>query len=400
MMGFSRKSWDSWMNDNLNDNLRGGWVRLYRSFIRSSIWTMPEAWTKLALACMLLANHKPAKWRDGTAEISIPAGSFMASLRGLAAASNISLKQTRGGLEALEKEKFITILRAQRWTMVSVCNWGTYQSLNDERGTAKKHPRAQLGAQAIDDASNSNDISYEAGTYPQGTTEGTVGAQLGAQLGAQVNNALSLSSSDIYKSHKKAEGTTEGTTEGTKQEYKNKRESSLRSSDIPLNPDKKKNPEKEKNQDNPPLVEGDSDEPPFETPDSERSEAWNLTAPSRDGKSKNPIEKLIAAYAQRIFGRHKKKRGCSLAMATAKLRTACSGMSVARVEKLLERIDTSHQAWCRSYAWTKDDGEYQKGLEPFLNPKARRWEVLPDAEETTEDPGDLPEYRDPYGDEE
>jgi len=304
------------MNDNLNDNIRGGWVRLYRSFIRSSIWTMPWAWKITAIACMLLANHKPTKWWDGTAEVLIPAGSFITSLRNMEKTVKITQKQTRAAFRALERAGFLTTKRTHKWTMVSICNWARYQPMDDYEGT-------------------------EIETV-QGTPEGAVRAQWGH---------------------------SEGTVRATNKNDKN-----------------------EENEKNIPPI------PPFAPPDEELSESWNLKPPTENGKP--DVEKLIGSYARRIFDRHKKKRGCSLAMATAKLRTACSGMSVARVEKLLAQIDQSHEAWCLSYEWTKDGGEYQKGLDPFLNPKARRWEALPDPKDATEDPGDLPEYRDPYGDEE
>ena len=135
--------------------------------------------------------------------------------------------------------------------------------------------------------------------------------------------------------------------------------------------------------------------PPFETPEPELREAWDLT-PSENGKS---IEKLIEYYAQKIFGRHKRKRGFTLAMTTARLRTICTKMSYAKAEQTLKQIDSGHEIWCVSEDWTKEGGEYQRGLDAFLNKRARRWGVLPDAEETVEDPGDLPEYQDPYGDE-
>jgi len=43
--------------------------------------------------------------------------------------------------------------------------------------------------------------------------------------------------------------------------------------------------------------------------------------------------------------------------------------------QLLEKIDKSHIAWCCCEDWTKDGGRFQKGLEAWLNPKAKRWEA-------------------------
>ena len=102
------------------ENLQTGYVRLYRSWLKSSIWTMPMAWNKLAMACLLMANYKPGKWWDGNETIIIPAGSFITSERNLAKTVKITQKQIRGGLRALERDQFISVQRAQRWTMISV----------------------------------------------------------------------------------------------------------------------------------------------------------------------------------------------------------------------------------------------------------------------------------------
>ena len=78
------------VNPHTDDNLKTGWVRLYRSWLQSLIWTMPASWTKLALACLLLANKKPSKWWNGNESIPIPAGSFTTSIRKLARAAEIN----------------------------------------------------------------------------------------------------------------------------------------------------------------------------------------------------------------------------------------------------------------------------------------------------------------------
>ena len=92
------------------------------------------------------------------------------------------------------------------------------------------------------------------------------------------------------------------------------------------------------------------------------------------------MDDLIDIYAKRMFDRHKKKRGCTLIMAKGRLQTVCRKLSPAKAEELLKQIDTAHAAWCESEAWTKDGGEYQRGLDGFLIASKRRWEVLPDPE--------------------
>ena len=100
-----------------------------------------------------MANYKPGKWWDGNETIIIPAGSFITSERNLAKTVKITQKQIRGGLRALERDQFISVQRAQRWTMISVCKWETYQIFlndegainNDTEGATEGALRAQSG---------------------------------------------------------------------------------------------------------------------------------------------------------------------------------------------------------------------------------------------------------------
>lgn len=126
------------------DNLSTGWVRLHRSLLRSSIWTMPLAWRILAITCLLSANHKPKKWWDGAENVIVPTGSFISSIRNLAKTIKITEKQVRGGFRALEVAQFISVTRTHRWSMVNICNWEVYQSGESSDGTATKSIKEPL----------------------------------------------------------------------------------------------------------------------------------------------------------------------------------------------------------------------------------------------------------------
>jgi hypothetical protein len=45
----------------------------------------------------------------------------------------------------------------------------------------------------------------------------------------------------------------------------------------------------------------------------------------------------------------------------------------------LEQIDRNHEAWCLTESWTKDGGEYSKGLNNWLAPTMGRYGLQPPA---------------------
>jgi hypothetical protein len=46
-------------------------------------------------------------------------------------------------------------------------------------------------------------------------------------------------------------------------------------------------------------------------------------------------------------------------------------------ESYLAQLDANHAAWCASEQWTKDGGQYAKGLENWLAPSKERYEAPP-----------------------
>lgn len=109
---------------------KGGWVCLYRSLLTSEVWEDHNL-TRVFLWCLLKANHKPRDWRGQT----IPRGSFVTSTP--KAASEIDLSRTviARALKRLAARRMIVTQAAQRYTLVSICNYETYQQPQVVRGT-------------------------------------------------------------------------------------------------------------------------------------------------------------------------------------------------------------------------------------------------------------------------
>ena len=117
----------------------GGYVKFYRRLTQNPVWSVcSPAVLKVFTACLFLANWRDSEWYDGVQMVAVPRGSFVTSLRRLAGYSNLTLKQIRGALEHLNRLEITKSLGAHAgahgWTMISVCNYDTYQGSEDKAG--------------------------------------------------------------------------------------------------------------------------------------------------------------------------------------------------------------------------------------------------------------------------
>ena len=92
----------------------------------------------------------------------------------------------------------------------------------------------------------------------------------------------------------------------------------------------------------------------------------------------------IAEAASRIHGRHPARRKCSLAEVRQRLKAILLKDHQKERAGHLARIDANHANWCRTYDWTKEDGEFAKGLDNWLAPTKGRFDEPPPAERIQE----------------
>jgi hypothetical protein len=97
-----------------------------------------------------------------------------------------------------------------------------------------------------------------------------------------------------------------------------------------------------------------------------------------------PIRKtgpeLIAEAAARIYKRHPAKRRCSPGEVRARLTAILRAVPQRERAGKLARIEANHAAWCQCEQWTKDGGEYAKGLDNWLAPTKGRFDEEPPPE--------------------
>jgi hypothetical protein len=94
-------------------------------------------------------NWKPGTWWYGSSKVTIPPGSMVTSVENLSQSAGSSIKQVRGCLKYLRAADVAAIRTTNRYTMITVLNWKSYQAAEEAEGKpcAKPdgEPRAESG---------------------------------------------------------------------------------------------------------------------------------------------------------------------------------------------------------------------------------------------------------------
>lgn len=249
-----------------------GWLKLHRRIVANPLWThLPTEWLKVWLGILIRANLGESIYFDGHSEVKMKAGSLITSAEKLALFCNVTVRQVRGSLDYLETAGMVTRLRASRYSIVTVCNWDTYQTNNLAEGS-------------LDDTLDGNQT------------------------------------------------TGSGATKGNRNVIERATDKEVRSKNNP--PRKEISPE---------------------------------------------TEAQIEVIGSQILQRHPAIRRCSPKEVRDLLRKICFHLPTAqRIEKL-RTIDQNHAAHCATDQWTKQGGEFAKGLRNWLAPTMGKFDVCPEA---------------------
>src|SRR4051812_18803613 len=111
-----------------------GWLRLHRKALNSRVFANDWLW-RLWSWCLMNASWTP-QWINASCEIK--PGQFVTS-RDLAARElRVTPSKLYRGLQGLKDLGQITLEANSQFTIVTVCNWRTYQSDSDEERTASE----------------------------------------------------------------------------------------------------------------------------------------------------------------------------------------------------------------------------------------------------------------------
>tara|TARA_B110001469_G_scaffold122146_1_gene132416 strand:- start:277 stop:1218 length:942 start_codon:yes stop_codon:yes gene_type:complete len=145
----------------------------------------PNTW-RVFMHLLIVANHERKKWRG----VTIERGQRLTSLAHLAKETRLSVRSVRTALKHLNSTGEVTSQATSAYTMISVCNYETYQ--RDERTSDKpidkrSDKRATNGRQATDkppttnknDKNIKNDKNLDTVTTPEGVEPEPVWANTG-----------------------------------------------------------------------------------------------------------------------------------------------------------------------------------------------------------------------------
>jgi hypothetical protein len=103
-----------------------GWIKLHRRFLKWEWWDYPNM-VKVFLYLLLSANFETKKWMG----ITIERGQLVTGRKKLASELKVSERNIRTCLSNLEKTGELTIKTTNKYSIITICNYDTYQDINN-----------------------------------------------------------------------------------------------------------------------------------------------------------------------------------------------------------------------------------------------------------------------------
>lgn len=132
--------------------MTGGWIKLYRQLLEKPIWLESSPEQKVILITLLsMANHEEKEWEWQGVPYKAKPGQFVTSLPSIAkkCGKGVSLQNVRTALKRFEKYDFLTDESTKQNRLITIVNWGFYQS-------DKKEGNSQINSQLTDDQQTPN----------------------------------------------------------------------------------------------------------------------------------------------------------------------------------------------------------------------------------------------------
>lgn len=145
-----------------------GWIKLHRCLINKPIWAASKPEQKAVLITILcLANHEAKEWIWQGQKFVVREGQFITSLDSLAKKSGVSKKSVRTALVNFEKLEFLANESAKTGRLITVINWGLYQSKDEESAKESANDRQSTGKAPAPNKNDKNDKNDKKGIYGQ-----------------------------------------------------------------------------------------------------------------------------------------------------------------------------------------------------------------------------------------
>lgn len=125
-----RREAASWKGGNKSDFM-AGWTKLHRDLLNKSIWQLSTPEQKTVLVTLLLmANHEERNWEWNGEKYCCKPGQFITSLEKIVenCGKGITIQNVRTALKRFEKLEFLTNESTKHGRLITIVNWGFYQS--------------------------------------------------------------------------------------------------------------------------------------------------------------------------------------------------------------------------------------------------------------------------------
>jgi hypothetical protein len=117
-----------------------GWIKIHRKLLDWE-WYDDGNVVRVFLHLLLTANFEPKNWHG----ITIERGQVATSVLNLANQVHLSPKQVRTALEKLKNTNEIDTQTANKYTLITICKYDNYQSLESDEGQTNGNQRANEG---------------------------------------------------------------------------------------------------------------------------------------------------------------------------------------------------------------------------------------------------------------
>jgi len=112
-----------------------GWIKLHRKLLTSDMMKyLTSTQVCIMVRLLLMSNHKKSNFIWNGKLIELEAGQFITSVQKIKenCPKDVSIRQIRTCLEVLKIAQFLTIKTTNKYTLLTICNWSTYQDRNLE----------------------------------------------------------------------------------------------------------------------------------------------------------------------------------------------------------------------------------------------------------------------------
>lgn len=130
-----------------------GWIKIHRK-ITDWEWYTDANTTRLFIHLLLTASNKERQWKGKT----LQPGVIITTRTDLANETNLSEKQVRIALDKLCSTGEIGRQTTNKFTMITICNYESYQVISEDKGPTKGQQGANKGPTTIVYQSDSYDV--------------------------------------------------------------------------------------------------------------------------------------------------------------------------------------------------------------------------------------------------